>query len=153
MTPLSHGSSLVYTLQVGKQQKNPAGSPWKKGQGTGAIHSANILLQNDSFPYPPRKSCVWEDNRLAKVRDELLLRCGLRSSSVTCQGSIFNLLLRAVGLNVFCSWQQMQTGGTQCPSLLVQLERDTKEGWSTSGYCFLAGTPLLQEKQISSIFL
>lgn len=79
-------------------------------QGTGAIHSANILLQSDSFPYPSRKSCVWEDNRLAKVRNELLLyclnksqKCGLKSIlCVTCQGSIFNLLLRTVELNMFC---------------------------------------------------
>lgn len=101
----------------------------KKGQGTGAIHSANVLLWNDSCPHPSSKSCVWEDNRLAKVRNELLLNKsqerGLRSSSVTCQGSIFNLLLGALELNVFCPWQQ--TGGTQCTSWLVQPERD--EGW------------------------
>lgn len=162
MTPLSHGSSLVYALPIGKLQKNPAGSLLKKGQGTGMIYSANILLQKDSCPCPSRKSCVWEDNRLAKIRNELLLyclkknqKCGLRSSSVTCQRSKFNLLLRAVGLNVCCSWQQMlcmQTGGTQCTSLLVQMV-EMKDGWSTSGYCFLAGAHMLQEKQICSVFL
>lgn len=69
---------------------------FEEREGTGAIPSAHILLQNDSCLYPSRKSCVWEDNRFAQVRNKLLLyclkksqKCGRRSSSVICQGSVF----------------------------------------------------------------